>query len=415
MHLNISVSTLVSVCILLSSCGGMAGRSVPEANESQVYNPQSPQQVDCSAGLCETLMVVGDPYATSLGTFKGYSDPHLIADPNDPNQVWLSYSWLEVDSLTNLFGNEVMVAIVSNHLARSEDGGKTFDFVSEMWPSIPVKDPEGSGAEGLNDSETASLAWIKNAQGEATWFGAHLRYFLRPVQGYSPKFSTSYTIRVTAASTPQELNDSPEAVLGVSSTASVYNMDVALDVLVSKSLTDCAMANNPSLFANDSKLYLVFECLAFKGSKLQNDKTTIQLIASEPSGPPDTWTWWYVGEIANGDTYNELGVDILQQPDISLGRNGELLFTVTPSTNNPGGIERLHQGMLVLELEQLNPPILVRDYKDNLLIHAQMTTEGLGGCTFSSASVTGVLCHSVQTDTEPRYLYKTGAMLFIDK
>lgn len=414
MHRNISVSLLVNFCILLSSCGGLSGGSVPEMNESQVDNPQSPQQVDCSAGLCETLMVLGDPYSTSLGTFKGYSDPHLIADPNDPNRVWLSYSWLEVDSLTSLFGNEVMVAIVSNHLARSEDGGITFDFVSELWPSIPVKDPEGGDEEGLNDSETASLAWIKNAQGEVTWFGAHLRYFLRPVQGYSPKFSTSYTIRVTAASTPQELNDSPEAVLGVSSTAPVYDIGVALDVLVSKSLAECAMANNPSLFANDSKLYLVFECLAFNGSKLQTDKTTIQLIAAEPSGPPDTWTWWHVGEITNGNTYNELGVDVLQQPDISIGSNGELLFTVTPSTNNPGRIERLHQGMLVLELEQLDPPILARDYKDNLLIHAQMTTEGLGGCTYSSASATGVLCHSVQTDTEPRFLYKTGAMLDIE-
>ena len=414
MHLNISVSILVSVCILLSSCGGMSGESVPEVKGSQVDNPKSPPQVDCSGGLCETLMVVGDPYATSPGTFKGYSDPHLIADPYDPNQVWLSYSWLEVDNLTNRFGNEVMVAIVSNHLARSEDGGKTFIFVSELWPSIPVKDPEGVDAEGLDDSETASLAWIKNERGEVTWFGAHLRYFLRPVQGYNPKFSTSYTIRVTAASTPQELSDSPEAVLGVSSTASAYNMDVALDVLVSKPLTDCAMANNPSLFADDSMLYLVFECLAFQGSKLNAGRTTIQLIASEPSGPPDTWTWWHVGEITNGDTYNELGVDILQQPDITIGSNGELLFTVTPSSNNPGGIERLHQGMLVLELEQLNPPILVRDFNDNLLIHAQMTTEGLGGCTYSSASATGVLCHSVQTDTEPRYLYKTGAMFNID-
>ncbi len=409
MHLNYSsVSYLVSICILLSSCGGISGGSVPDVNGSQVYNPESPQQVDCSAGLCESLMVVGDPFAASMGTFKGYSDPHLIADPNNPNKVWLSYSWLEVGSLTNLIGNEVMVAIVTNHLARSEDGGITFYFVSELWPSIPMEDPEGSGEEGLNDSETASLAWIKNAQGEATWYGAHLRYFLRPIQGYSPKFSTSYTIRVTAASTPQELNDSPEAVLGVSSTASVYDMDVALDALVGKSLTECAMANNPSLFANDSKLYLVFECLAFEGSELQTDKTTIQLIASEPSGAPDTWTWWHVGEITNGDTYAELGVDILQQPDISTGSNGELLLTVTPSTINPGRIERLHQGMLVLELEQLDPPILARDDKDNLLIHAQMTTKGVGGCTYSSASATGVLCHSVQTDTEPRYLYITG-------
>ncbi len=415
MQRNISVSILISVCVILSSCDGMSGGSVPEVNGSDLDNPLSPQLVDCNAGLCETLIVEGDPYATSPGTFKGYSDPHLIADPNDPNQVWLSYSWLEVGSLTSLSGNEVMVAIVSNHLARSEDGGLTFKFVSELWPSIPVKDPEGGDPDGLNDSETASLAWIKNTRGEVTWFGAHLRYFLRPLQGYNPKFSTSYTIRVTSAATPQELRESPESVLGVSSTSSAYDMDLALDVLVNKPLNECAMANNPSLFAADRELYLVFECLAFNGSKLQTDKTTIQLIASEPSGPPDSWTWRHVGEITNGDTYNELGVNILQQPDISIGRNGELLFTVTPSKNNPGGIERLHQGLLVLELEQLDPPILLRDSKGTLVIHAQMATDGLGGCTYSSASATGVLCHSVQTDTEPRNLYKTGAMLDTDQ
>ncbi len=380
----------------------------PSGRVSAGCDPAPPREVDCGLGKCDRLHVLGDPYASTPGTFRGYSDPHLAAGPEVPGRLWLSYSWLDVQDLVDLSGRTVQVAVVRNHLATSDDGGGSFRFVSELWPSIPTADPEGSGEQGLLASETASTAWIGDPSGRITWYGAHLRYFLRPVQGYHPRFATSYTIRVGAASTPEELTAAPEAVLGVSSTSPVYDPDIRLDALVGVPLADCAITNNPTLFAHDGTLYLAFECLAFSGTMLRPERSSIQLIATEPWGPPPIWTWRHAGVIADGVTFAELGVELLQQPDLAVGPGGELLLTVTPARENPDTVEHTHLGMRVLELDRLDPPLLARDCQGGPAVHAVMDAIGLGGCTYSVLSSTGVVCHSVQTTTEPRHVVVTG-------
>jgi hypothetical protein len=369
----------------------------------------APETAACAAGACELLSVAGDPYAGTPGTFRGYADPHLLADPDVAGRVWLSYSWPRVETLLDGTGAPVSVAAVSNHLARSDDGGASFGFVGEPWAALPSVDPEGgSGENGLVASETASLAWLRRPDGELLWFGAHLRYFLRPVYGYNPNFATSYTTRVTVAATPEALGDAPETVLGVSATAAAWSPDLALDALIGLPLAQCAMANNPSLFVRDQTLYLIFECLAFQGAEFVPAQTTIQLVATEPSGDPASWTWRHVGRVADATTYAELGVSVLQQPDLSLGPAGELLLAVTPSREHPGHVERLHEGVRVLELVQLEPPVLARACDGSLRVRARLDTEGVGACTHSAASQTGLLRHSVQTATEPRHLPITG-------
>ena len=82
--------------------------------------------VDCSADACNAIAVVGDEPATSPGMFKGFADPHLVNDPDDEGVVWFSYSWLEVVVGTAPDNTSVWMAVVSNHLARSEDIGSTF-------------------------------------------------------------------------------------------------------------------------------------------------------------------------------------------------------------------------------------------------------------------------------------------------
>ena len=116
-------------------------------------------------------------------------------------------------------------------------------------------------------SETASLAGIKDTGGTVTWFGTHLEYFLRPADGYNPKFATGWTVRVAAAESPGELTSAPEAVLGVTGTADVYEPDVRLDQLADLPLSHCAMLNNPTLFTQNGTLYLIVECLAFEGTQ----------------------------------------------------------------------------------------------------------------------------------------------------
>lgn len=370
--------------------------------------PSEPRRVDCGAGECPPLDVVGDPFATTPGTFRGYSDPHLVWDPDAPSRLWLSYSWLTVGPLVDPSGNEVWVAIVTNHLARSDDGGRSFAFVQELWGSTATLDPEGSGEAGLIDSEVASLAWIRDPSGEVRWFGAHLNYFLRPVAGYHPDFSTSYTIRVGAAETPEGLSTAEEVVLGVTYTDPVWGASVALDQLVDQSVLDCGMVNNPTLLARGQTLYLAFECLAFDGTELVPERTTLQLVATEPVGRPSEWSWRHVGVLADAETYRQLGVEVLQQPDLSVDGEGRVLLAVTPSGPNPGRVERAHQGLRVLELASLDPPRLARDCDGRPRIRASIRTGGVGGCAHASGAATGALCHRVQTDEAPRALLRTG-------
>ena len=110
------------------------------------------------------------------------------------------------------------MAAVENRLARSDDGGTTFSFVGTLWPDVALADPEGSGEIGRISSETASLATMTSG-GVTTWYGAHLRYFLRPLTGYNPKYGTSWHVRIGAAASPAGLASAQETVLGVSATA----------------------------------------------------------------------------------------------------------------------------------------------------------------------------------------------------
>lgn len=401
------IAHVVVLALLTSVSLGIASGRLPHSRVDSSCDPPPPQPITCGPGECDLLEIDGDPYAATPGTFKGYSDPHLIADPEVGDRIWLTYSWLETQLLTDPDDQLVWVAVVVNNLARSDDGGETFQFVTRLWDSIPTPDPEGEDGDGLIDSEVGSLAWIEDPAGTITWYGAHIRYFLPPVAGYHPEFSTSYTIRVTAAPSPEELAGSPEAVLGVSSTAPVYQPDLALDQLVGRPFQDCAMANNPTLFAQEQTLYLAFECLSFLGPAFRPNRSTVQLIATEPDGDPSTWNWRHAGILADGATFAELGADYLQQPDLALGSRNEILLTLTPARENPDGLENIHEGLRVLELDSLEPPTLVRDCRAELLVHAAMDTEGVGGCGYSAESATGLMCHSVQTGTEPRHLHVT--------
>ncbi len=124
----------------------------------------------------------------------------------------------------------VLMAAVRNRLARSDDGGVSFTYVGELWSDYSAVDPEGSAENGIISSETASPVSMEHSGG-VTWYGAHLRYFLRPQTGYKPKYATSWQVRIGAASTPAGLTSATETVLGVSTTAPAYKPMVQLDRL----------------------------------------------------------------------------------------------------------------------------------------------------------------------------------------
>lgn len=398
-----ALASLSVLALLAAGCGsgGTTG--------STCADPAAAPVVDCGGVRCPAIAVAGDAPAASPGTFRGYADPTIVHDPAAAQGVWLAYSWPHLVPGRAPAGNAVLMAAVSTHLARSDDGGTTFAFVGELWPAIPTADPEGSGANGISSSETASLAAIASG-GSVTWYGAHLRYFLEPETGYHPKYATSWTVRIGAAPSPEQLAAAGEAVLGVSGTASVYRPGVRLDQLAGVPLAHCAMLNNPTLFAKDGTLYLVVECLAFVGTTLDLAQSTTRVFATVPGGPPSSWTWRHAGVLADHNLARELGDDTIQQPDVSLAADGRLIAIVTPAHADAAvAVGTVGDGCVALELLSIDPPALARDCSGRAVVRGRIAGSAVGACTHDRRSATGIVATSQAVGGGSWMIHATGA------
>lgn len=380
---------LVPLCLLVTACSsggddsGSCGAppAVPEAN--------------CSAtGNCAVIQIAGDMPDNNPGTFKGFADPSLASDPDVPGRVWLAYTWPHVVQGQDINGKPVFMAAAQNRLARSDDGGMTFTFDRILWEDFPTPDPEPSGEIGRISSETASLASI-TAGGVTTWYGAHLRYFLRPLPGYNPKYATSWHVRIGAAASPAGLASAPETVLGVSTTAAVYQANVRLDQLAGLPIQHCAMLNNPTLFTRNQTLYLIVECLAFVGTTPDYVNTSMQVFATNPSGAPASWIWRYAGKLADHALAIQLGNDTILQPDVSLAADGTPIALITPAhIDTSVQVGTVGDGCVAIELASIDPPALKRDCAGNPVIRRRVTGNGVGACTHDRNSATGIVATS---------------------
>jgi hypothetical protein len=378
----------VMLLLPLAACGG-------GGNSPSCIAALAPEEAACATGgSCPTIAIAGDAPATNLGTFKGFADPHVMADPAVAGRVWLTYSWPHVVPGEDPDGNTVQLAAVQNRLARSDNGGASYQYQQVLWPDVALADPEGSGETGRISSETASLAHLTSG-GVTTWYGAHLRYFLRPITGYNPKYATSWHVRVGAAATPAGLATAPEAVLGVTNTHAAYAVDARLDQVAGLPVPHCAMLNNPTLFARDATLYLIVECLAFVGQDADYANTSTQVFATTPAGAPSSWAWRHAGELADHAIATELGGDTILQPDVSLGADGELVALITPAhVDAASPVGTTGDGCVALELESLDPPRLARDCDGGLVIRKRVTGLGVGACTHDRDAVTGIVATS---------------------
>lgn len=389
---RVTAGCLSLSCLLLVGCGGgsivvISGGSAPP-----------PPVVNCAtAGTCSAIAISGDSLDANPGTFKGYADPTLAHDPAVSGRVWLAYSRPHVVAGQDPAGNTVQMAAVRTRLARSDDGGATFQLVGTLWPDVAAADPEGSGEIGRISSETASLASITNAGGTTTWYGAHLRYFLRPQNGYNPNYATSWQVRIGAAASPDGLATAPETVLGVSTTAAAYQPAVRLDQLAGLPPQHCGMLNNPTLFTQNGTLYLVveLECLAFVGSTLDFANASTHVFATVPNGAPASWTWRHAGLLADHSLAVELADDTILQPDVSLAADGTPIMLITPAhADATAQVGTSGDGCVALELKSIDPPVLARDSAGKVVVRAQVSGSRVGACTHDRASATGIIAVS---------------------
>ena len=378
------LAALLMVLAALGGCGG--ARTTTQA-------PAVPYRlVDCSADSpsCRPIFVIGDRPARTP-SFTGYADPTLQHDPAVPGRIWMAYSYLEGRPARGANGEAVGVPVVSTHLARSDDGGKRWTLQGKLWDSPLVRDPEGRGPESFFGSETPSLAALRDAGG-TTWYSVRLSYFLEPITGYAPRYATSWTMHVAAArgDSPAALVQAEEAILGTSTTHPAYRAHVRLTELAPE-LRDCAMWNNPAVTADSGRLYLLAECLVFRGKTLIDERSRVVIFRTAPAGAPPSWKWEYVGVLIDFPLARALGGKRVVSPDVSRGADGERILIVTPQD-----VSFVGKGCVVLRLDSLDPPRIRRDASGAPLVLARQTstpTPGwhTGACTHDAASATGTV------------------------
>lgn len=385
---DIGTRIVFLLCLLVTACNGVD-------DPVECGAPPAIAEANCSTtGNCDVIQVVGDVPDVNPGPFKGFADPSLASDPDVAGRVWLAYTWPHVVAGLDTNGNVVLMAAAENRLARSDDGGMTFTLVGTLWDDVPMLDPEGSDENGRISSETASLTSITSA-GLTTWYGAHLRYFLRPLTGYNPKYATSWRVLIGAAASPEGLATAIETVLGVTNTAAAYAPNVRLDQLAGLPVQHCAMLNNPTLFTRNQTLYLIVECLAFVGTTPDYANTSMQVFATDPSGPPASWTWRHAGKLADHALATELGNDTILQPDVSLAADGTPIALITPAhIDTKFQVGTVGDGCVAIELASIDPPALARDCAGNVVIRRRVTGTGVGACTHDRNSATGIVATS---------------------
>jgi len=359
----------------------------------------SAERFSCLADsdTCPLVMIEGDPWHELPGSvpspFRGYADPSVRRDPVT-GRLWLTYSYLS----THL--DPGPAAGVSIHLASSDDGGDTWQFRRTLERSRPIVDAEPPFTLGVSVHEVSTLT--PTSSGRRRWFGMHFRYF-SPLGGEG-RHPTSFQLRLRRAARPTGLGRGPEQRLAGWLVGEEWRTDVDLSALAPE-LGECAAWTEPSLFHQDSTLYLVAQCIVLDRTSLARRprQEFVGVFASSGNGPRRGIEWRWLGKLTTWEDARALGAPVLTQPEVTMARDGLLRLLVTPKVLQP---DERHRGCRALRLESLDPPRLTRTAAGRPVVTADIrspdsTGLGPGLCSYDSESSTGILFVRTDIDLEP--------------
>lgn len=352
-------------------CAGIAAHDT-RANGPLIF--------DCRKddGHCPEIIISGDPPARipgyGLAPFHGYADPSLRHDSRT-GALWLSYSWVSTLIAPTSAPDKPIIDIgVSIHLARSDDGGRTFHYVRSLWSS----DPEFyEGSDGYSGHEVSTIS-----QTGAGWAALDLRYF-NPRGNGNDFAADSFHFEFVEGTDLEHLATANAARLGGPLTARAWRPFVNLSALAAVGIA-CPVWTEPSLFEDAGVLYLLAQCKTPRNPA----EGFLGLFARQASG----WRW--VGRFTVRGDAAAFGGNELTQAELARGRDGSLLLIVTP--NIVTGREEHHLGCTVLSIASLYPPSLRRNGAGAPIVRARVVSSdsaqnGPGACAYDPASATGLL------------------------
>ncbi|RIK30497.1 MAG: hypothetical protein DCC56_09235 [Anaerolineae bacterium] len=382
--------------LLLALAAVACGRSSAPSETPQPV-PTDPMvetlQVDCGIGdTCKELVIRGDEKYTlpdgGASPFSGYADPTIRQ--GDDGVLWLSYSWPHLK-----FVDRKPVPSVDIHLAKSEDKGNTWDFVSTLFTATPISNPVMPSQAGYLDYEVVNLL-PATINGKETWFGVTLNYFVPEQGGMSMRPSDSFHIRVYQADSPADLANAPYAALAGGATAAAWNPSQWLipdDMSAADKRT--FFWNEPSLYYENGTLYLVMVAFNLKNRE-DISRDSVYVFAAKPNGQPSSWQWEYKGELVGNTEAIMLGATRLTQVDVVRGKQGDLLLIASPDDWNYDIGDYNHKGCVIMEIISLDKPAVKKDDAGNLLLRAKITDSqanelGSAACSYDPNSATGIL------------------------
>jgi hypothetical protein len=390
-------SSVVPLLFLFTiGCGGGSNSQAPQANLPIDNTPQT-IVFHCSKDIaCPEILISGDPH--SGDNFRGYGDPSLEFDQST-NTLWLSYSWLNI--LIDDVGPPVSFDLgVATHLAKSIDGGKTFNFVRSVNQPQMESHPD-TGGQGWSIHEVSTIAKQPDGEWQLLW----LKYFepFGTVAGVDQRQEFLYW--KTTANSPEALGDNSQVWAKTVAASNSWNAPIDFNTI--PGLTDCTVLTEPDLFSFKDQVYLASSCLIVDSNGRRTDLERMVLLRQTAD------SYEFIGNILDAGDATRLGVDVIQQADISIAKDGSLILLATPI--NLGGNPD-HQGCIVFEFDDLSKGTLKRDNTGAALPRAIITAEGNGLgpglCSYDANSETGILLvitSFTQNDTDIEFsLRATG-------
>jgi len=166
------------------------------------------------------------------------------------------------------------------------------------------------------------------------------------------------------------------------------------DVSEMAGLQDCYAVTEPALFRHAGATWLATACLVVEGGARRVDRDRLVLLRQTEDG------YELVGTLLDHRDAQRMGADRLEQADLAVARDGSVILTVTPIRD---GAQPMHQGCVVVEVEDLARGRVRRDASGAPVQRVTLTADGTGIgpglCSYDAASETGVLL--VITDIDP--------------
>ena len=376
---TVKIIFLLIVVPGLPGCGGSSSAPTPA---SEVPPPlPGPVIFHCSKDAsCPELMIAGDPFSELNmlpDPFRGYGDPSLEFDAST-GTLWLAYSWLNID-VSDPGPPLVFDLGVRTHLARSDDNGASFTFVRTINDTAIESHPD-TGVTGWSVHEVPTLLREPSGDWQLLWY----KYFnpLGTVTGVDER--QEYLYWRTTAATPDQLGDVSEVWARALATSPSWGAPVDFNAIVE--LADCVTLTEPALFAFNNETYVASSCLIADATGRRADLERLVLLKQTANG------YSYVGDILDAQDAVDLGVDVIQQADISVARDGSILLVVTPIILDA---DPSHQGCVVFEFADFASGTLLRDTNGVAVPRTVITSDGNGLgpglCSYDASSETGVL------------------------